>query len=197
MTQSSVAGTGESAERPSAGPLLRLVEFVNRPLLIRTLTFGLTCLAIAAWIGTYLIFANAGLEGPDPGVVLGFLYLDLSVLLLLSALIGQQLVGLWLRRRQRRAGSGLQVRLVVMFSLVAVTPTIVVAIFALVVFEFAMRSWFSERISTAVTSSRTVAEAYLEEHKRHVIGDTLAIAVDLNRLARSQADRQRDVCPRP
>ena len=186
MTQSSVAGTGESAERPSAGPLLRLVEFFNRPLLIRTLTFGLTCLAIAAGIGTYLTFADAGLEGPDPGVVLGFLYLDLSVLLLLTALIGQQLVGLWLRRRQRQAGSGLQVRLVVMFSLVAVTPTIVVAIFALVVFEFAMRSWFSERISTAVTSSRTVAEAYLEEHKRHVIGDTLAIAVDLNRLARSQ-----------
>ena len=186
MTQSSVAGTG-GGDRTSAGRLVRLVEMANRPALFRALAFGLTCLAIAAGIGTYLTFANAGLEGPDPEVVLGFLYLDLSLLLLLVALIGQQVVGLWLRRRQRRAGSGLQVRLVVMFSLVAVTPTIVVAIFSMVLFDFAMKSWFSERISTAVSSSRTVAEAYLAEHKRHVIGDTLAIAVDLNRLARSQS----------
>ena len=183
MTESTVAGTGSSETAPTGGRLVRLIAWSARVGLVRTLAFSLICLAILAGIGTYFTFVNAGPGGPDPEVVLGFLYLDLSLLLLLGALVGQHLVGLWGRRRQGLAGSKLHMRLVVMFSLVAVTPTILVAIFSMVLFDFAMKSWFSERIATAVGASRAVASSYLEEHKRNIKGDALALARDLNSQA--------------
>jgi two-component system nitrogen regulation sensor histidine kinase NtrY len=46
-----------------------------------------------------------------------------------------------------------------------------------------MRSWFSERIGTAVDASQVVAESYLEEHRQNIRGDALAMANDLNRDA--------------
>ena len=65
----------------------------------------------------------------------------------------------------------------------AVIPTIVVAIFSVLLFDFGIRSWFSERIGTAVDASQLVAESYLEEHRQNIRGDALAMANDLNRDA--------------
>ena len=50
-------------------------------------------------------------------------------------------------------------------------------------FDFGIRSWFSERVSTAVTGSVAVAERYLEEHRQVIRGDVLAMANDINREA--------------
>ena len=73
--------------------------------------------------------------------------------------------------------------MVVLFSVVAVIPTIVVALFSVFLFDFGIRSWFTERIGAAVDSSQAVAEAYLEEHRQNITGDALAMAFDLNRQA--------------
>ena len=46
-----------------------------------------------------------------------------------------------------------------------------------------MQSWFSERVSTALSSSQTVAKAYRDEHVRSIQIDALGIANTLNRNA--------------
>jgi len=71
----------------------------------------------------------------------------------------------------------------VLFSLVAVTPTIIVAIFSFLFFTYGVESWFSERVRTALSESQAVAEAYLREHQQVLRGDVLAMAADLNREA--------------
>jgi two-component system nitrogen regulation sensor histidine kinase NtrY len=161
------------------GQLLR--AWVQQVGLVRKAAYALTLLAIASGITSYTVFANAGPAGPEPQVVLGLLYLNLSLLLILVALVAQRLVNLWSQRRQGLAGSQLHGRLVMLFSVVAVIPTIVVAVFSVLLFDFGIRSWFSERIGTAVQGSQAVAEAYLEEHRRNILGDALAMASDLNR----------------
>ena len=159
----------------------RYLVWARRIGLVRKAAYALTGLAIASGLGTYATFANAGPAGPDPEVVLGLLYLNLSLLLILVALVAQRLVGLWVQRRQGFAGSLLHVRLVMLFSVVAVTPTIVVAVFSVLLFDFGIRSWFSEQIGTAVDASQMVAQAYETEHRRNILGDALAMANDLNR----------------
>lgn len=149
----------------------------------RKLVLALTILALISGIGTYAIFAKAGASGPDPNVVLAFMYINLGLLLILGLLVSYRLGRLWLRRRQGLAGSQLHVRLVMLFSVVAVIPTLVVAIFSIVLFDFGIRSWFTERIGAAVDSSQVVAESYLEEHRQNIRGDALAMANDLNRQA--------------
>jgi len=69
----------------------------------------------------------------------------------------------------------------VLFSLVAVTPTIIVAVFSYLFFSFGVETWFSERVRTALSESQAVAEAYLDEHQQVIRADVLAMASDLNR----------------
>ena len=140
-------------------------------------------MAVGSGIGTYTVFARADVAGPDPNLVIAFLYLNLTLMLVLGALVAYRLVRLWSRRRQGLAGAQLHTRLVMLFSVVAVIPTIVVAIFSVLLFDFGIRSWFSERIGTAVDASQLVAESYLEEHRQNIRGDALAMANDLNRDA--------------
>ncbi|MEC9101038.1 MAG: histidine kinase dimerization/phospho-acceptor domain-containing protein, partial [Pseudomonadota bacterium] len=143
----------------------------------------LAVFALFSGIGTYAVFAKAGATGPDPDIVLGFMYLNLGLLLIIGLLVSKRLFRIWSQRRQGLAGSQLHTRLVMLFSVIAVIPTIVVAVFSVVLFDFGIRSWFTERIGAAVDASQAVAAAYLEEHRQNITGDALAMAIDLNRQA--------------
>src|ERR1700747_3727260 len=149
----------------------------------RKLAVALAIPALASGIATYLSLTGAPLYGAHPRAVLALLNLDLILLLALGAVIAKRLIEVWAERRRGLAGSRLQIRLVVLFSLIAVTPTIIVAIFSYLFFSFGIESWFSDKIRTAVTESLAVAEAYLHEHQQAIRADVLAMANDLNRDA--------------
>ena len=96
-------------------------------------------------------------------------------------LIVRQIIRLFIEKKRKQAGSQLQLRLAVLFGVITVFPSIIVASFAVSVVDYSLRGWFSERISTAVNDSVTIADAYLEEHTRSVRGQVLAMANDVNR----------------
>ena len=77
-----------------------------------------------------------------------------------------------------------------LFSLVAVTPGILVVVFSALFLNFGMQSWFSERVRTALNESMAVAKAYLHDHRNIIETDAFALANDLNlnaaRLMRSR-----------
>jgi len=50
---------------------------------------------------------------------------------------------LWIDRRSGIAGARLHVRLVMLFSAIAVIPAILVAIFAVVTLDLGIEAWFS------------------------------------------------------
>ena len=117
----------------------------------------------------------------DPTAILLLLNADLIFLLGLGVLISRRLVLVWLARRQGLAGAKLHARLVGLFSLVAMAPAIVLAIFSVTFFNYGLQGWFSDRVSTAITDSLEVAEAYLQEHRQTINADVVAMARDLNR----------------
>ena len=164
----------------TSSKMLTIASVDNLP---RKLFLAFIILALGSGVATYTVFAKAGAAGPDPNLVIAFLYLNLTLMLVIGVLVAHRLVRLWSRRRQGVAGTQLHTRLVMLFSFVAVIPTIVVAVFSVLLFDFGMRSWFSERIGTAVDASQVVAESYLEEHRQNIRGDALAMANDLNRDA--------------
>ncbi len=143
----------------------------------------LTVAALLAGFATYGALTENPPFGHDPDTVYILLNLDLVILLLLGSLIARRIAGLWVKRRQGLAGSRLHVRLVALFSVVAVAPAILVATFSMLFFYFGIQSWFSERVSTAVNESFSVAQAYLLEHQQTLRADALAMANDLNREA--------------
>jgi len=149
----------------------------------RKIAIALAIPALASGVATYLALTGAPPFGPHPNAVLLLLNLDLVLLLALGAVVAKRLIEVWAERRRGLAGSRLQIRLVVLFSLIAVTPTIIVAVFSYLFFSFGIESWFSDKVRTAISESLAVAEAYLHEHQQAIRADVLAMANDLNRDA--------------
>jgi two-component system nitrogen regulation sensor histidine kinase NtrY len=147
------------------------------------LAIGLAVAALGSGLATYMAATGSPLFITRPGAVPTLLNLDLVLLLALGALIASRLLQVWAERRRGLAGSRLQIRLVVLFGLIAVIPTIIVAIFSYLFFTYGVESWFSERVRTAIANSLAVAEAYLHEHQQAIRADALAMANDLNRDA--------------
>ncbi|MFV9875451.1 MAG: ATP-binding protein [Rickettsiales endosymbiont of Dermacentor nuttalli] len=148
----------------------------------RKLTFILTILSVIFGIITYSAATKTTNNmGPDPHIVISLLLIDLILLLFLTILISRRLMGVWATRQKYSDGSRLQTRIMLMFSLVSAVPTIIVATFSIMFFNYGIQSWFNTRVSTALEESVAVADAYLKEHRENIRVDALAMSKDLNR----------------
>ena len=148
-----------------------------------TLPIGLV--VIAVFLGTFTYMTLTGLTpfAPSKGVVTALLLANFFVALILAGLIGWRIIRLVMERHSGIAGAKLHVRLVTMFSLIAVLPAITVAVFAVVTLDRGLDTWFSERTRAIIDNALQVAEAYLDEHHQVLRLDVLAMANDLNRAA--------------
>ncbi len=157
-----------------------LVLWAGRVGLVRRLAPALGVAALLSIAATYT--ALRGLPPFDTRPHLDQLLLLINVILVLPlfAIVAWRLVQVWTERRRGLAGSRLHIRLVTLFSLVAVIPTIIVAVFSYLLFSFGVQAWFSERVSSALSQSRAVAEAYLHEHQQTIRADVVSMASDLN-----------------
>ncbi len=168
-------------------------SWAGRTGLRRKIAIVLAAAALLSGIATYLALTGAPPFGPRPVVVLSLLNLDLVLLLALAALVAKRLVDVWAGRRRGLAGSRLQVRLVVLFSLIAVLPTIIVAVFSYLFFSFGIESWFSDKVRTAISESVEVADAYVKEHQQAIRADALGMAQALNQYAATMVISPQDL----
>jgi two-component system nitrogen regulation sensor histidine kinase NtrY len=152
----------------------------------------LVCAALVSVLATYLAMTGTAPLRPEPRLIILLLNIDLVLVLALATLVARKLVQIWAERRRGTAGAKLHTRMVLLFSLVAVTPAIIVAVFSALFLHFGIQGWFSDRIRTAVEESMVIAEAYLKEHQELIRADVLATANDLQRLGVNFAtDRER------
>ncbi len=160
-------------------PFLRRVADM---LLGRGVTLGLALGALFMGIATFVLLSDGSPLGPTrPGQVVGIVLVNLAVILLLVASLAGRLVRVWVERRRGAAGSRLHTRLVLLFSVVAVVPAMLMAGFAALFFNLGIQAWFSDRVRTALEASLSASRAYLEEHQNNIRADALAMANDLNR----------------
>ncbi len=170
----------------------RLIQWAERHHIGRYLTALLLLATLAAGVGTYMAFAGGQFLAGGAETLLLMLYTDLAVALLLAVVVAHRLVRVWAQRMRGSAGAKLQVRLVMMFGIVAVTPAVVVSFLSALFFHYGIQTWFNDRVGTAVQNSVLASEAYLAEHKSLIRADALAMANDLNaEAARLMADPQR------
>jgi two-component system nitrogen regulation sensor histidine kinase NtrY len=149
----------------------------------RKLALALALAAAASAAATWAAMKGLPPFDTRPHLDALLLLLNLVLVLPLFAVVAWRLVQVWTERRRGLAGSQLHVRFVLVFSLLAVIPTIIVAVFSYLLFSFGVQAWFSERVRTALTESLAVAEAYLHEHQQAIRSDVISMASDLNRDA--------------
>ncbi|MFC4255682.1 ATP-binding protein [Croceibacterium xixiisoli] len=107
-----------------------------------------------------------------------------SAALLLGTLIPALALIIFIGRRLaiRRSGSAMgrmHVNLVFFFSLVAAIPTLLVAVFASLLFQSGVEFWFSDNSRGMLQNANELARGYYDQNQRDVGNQTLAMASDL------------------
>ncbi|MEZ2127510.1 MULTISPECIES: ATP-binding protein [unclassified Sinorhizobium] len=144
---------------------------------------GLVLAGGALLCATVTLFILLGLTpiAPTSHVVITSVVINSFFVLGLMALIGREVSRLLRARSRGRAAARLHIRIVSLFSIVAITPAILVAIFASLTLNVGLDRWFSLRTQSIVSSSRNVAQAYMMENASYLQGQTISMANDLER----------------
>ena len=120
----------------------------------------------------------------QPGTLL---YAPLSALLLIGILLPAiAVMALYARkvavRRAEEGGLGsgrLHVRLVALFTAIAAIPTVLVAIFASVLFQSGLEFWFSNRARNMLENTVQIAQASYQRELDRVTSETTTMSSDL------------------
>ncbi len=131
-------------------------------------------------IATFAILTGLTPIKPTSESTAMLLVLNGIVLLVMTLMIVGQAVYLLIERRRGTPGAALHVRLVALFSLIAVVPAILVAVFAAVTLNRGLDAWFSQRTRSIVDSAVNVAESYVRDHAEATRNDVAGIAADLS-----------------
>nr|WP_299688543.1 PAS domain-containing sensor histidine kinase [uncultured Tateyamaria sp.] len=117
---------------------------------------------------------------------------DLVYVLVVAAVVMSQVARLVAARRAKSAGSRLHLRLTAVFGLLALIPTVTVAVFAGLTLNIGLEGWFSDRVSQVVGNSLAAAQAYKEEQREDLAADARALAryIDTVRGAQVVGDRE-------
>ena len=70
------------------------------------------------------------------------------------------------------------------FSLFTLIPSILISVFSLFLFSFALEKYFDKKVSTVVNNSYELAKSYVEEVRNKIRADVVLIAFDTNKSAK-------------
>lgn len=171
----------EPAARARPSRARRLVDIF----LGKFVTLGLAVAAVALGIASFVALSGGTPISLRPNLVTALVVTNLSVLLLLGASLAGRITRVWVARRQGSAGSRMHVRLVLLFSVVATVPTIMVGVFATAWFSLGIQAWFNDRVRTALEEGLQASQGYLAEHRDTIRTDALGMKADLERAGRT------------
>ena len=138
-------------------------------------TLGLVILGPLLALATFLVLGPMG-QGATTRALQLVLLADLVYVLLLAALVIQRVAALLAARRAQSAGSRLHLRLTGVFGLMALLPTVTVAVFAMLTINIGLETWFSDRVRQVVGASLAAAESYEAEQRADLIEDARLLA---------------------
>ena len=78
-------------------------------------------------------------------------------------------------------GSVANRKYIISFGLFTLIPSLLIAIFSLFIFYFALEKYFDKKITTAVNNSYEIAKNYVDEKRNKIQSEIVLIAFDLNK----------------
>ena len=142
--------------------------------------FALVLAGVLCGLATFAILTGMTPIKPTSESTMLLVVLNGIVLLVMALLVLGQLIFLVIEKRRGTPGASLHLRLVSLFSVIAVVPAIIVAVFATVTLNRGLDSWFSLRTRAIVDSAVNVAESYVRDHAEAVRNDVVQISGDLS-----------------
>ena len=79
------------------------------------------------------------------------------------------------------SGSTTNKKYIIFFSLFTLIPSVLISVFSLFLFSFALEKYFDKKITTAVNNSYEIAKNYVSEVRNKIESDIILIGFDLNK----------------
>ena len=86
-----------------------------------------------------------------------------------------------LKNEMNVRGSKANKKYIAFFSLFTLIPSVLIAIFSLFLFSFALEKYLDNKITTAVNNSYELAKNYVDEKRNKIESDIILVAFDLNK----------------
>ena len=154
---------------------VRLARWRNSRSVRTAGVWGLIALGPILAALTFATFSDSVLLAGG-GALRVVLLADFVYALIVAAFVARRLAEMLAARRKKSAGSKLHLRLMRVFTIVALAPTLLVAVFATITLNFGLEGWFSDRVRNVVANSLEAAQAYEEEHRRTLQTDATVLA---------------------
>ena len=138
-------------------------------------------ISFASGLVSLQTFSGDGIFKLNQFNVEALLFINLFLLIILTISILSKIYETFIRKRNEELGRETSKNLVISFLLISSTPSVIITISSLFIFNYGIQNWFDNKILSLVNNSRSVAQNYLGDHQESIAKDTKLIANDLNR----------------
>ncbi|MGE3143780.1 MAG: hypothetical protein AB7L65_10705, partial [Hyphomonadaceae bacterium] len=117
--------------------------------------------AVAALLTAAAAIAAITNGGAGGAAIVWMLCASLAICVVLAGILVHRIFRIIGQRRTISSGARLHLRFVSLFSLAAVAPAVVVAVFLGAVLTQGIESWFSSRVKTVIDNAANVGRSYV------------------------------------
>ena len=128
--------------------------------------FTISLISVLLGVFTFITFINQSFIFLNENNLQYLLILDVTILAIFVLLLVRETSRLFLQYKGNRTGSKTNINYVLQFSLFAFIPSLVVAIFSLILFNIGLQKYFDRKITAAVNNSYEVAKIILMKQKK-------------------------------
>ena len=129
---------------------------------------------------TFFTFINQSFVPLNDFNLQVLLMVDLILLILFLSLILREMYKMLKERRSKKLGSETSLRYLVLFSATTLLPSILIAIFSLILFNVGLQKYFDKKIKSIVNNSAEVASNYVNQTRNSIESDILLMVLDVN-----------------
>ena len=129
---------------------------------------------------TFLTFINKSFIKLTESNLQYLLILNIILLIIFFYIIFREIKNS-LKNDMNVRGSVANRKYITFFSLFTLIPSVLIAIFSLFLFSFALEKYLDNKITTAVNNSYELAKNYVDEKRNKVESDIVLVAFDLNK----------------
>jgi len=129
---------------------------------------------------TFFTFINQSFVKLNDYNLQVLLIIDIILLILFFSLVIFETYKILNEKKEKKLGSETSLRYILFFSTTTLLPSLLIAIFSLILFNVGLQNFFDKKIKTVVNSSSEVANNYLEEVRNSIESDILLVHLDVN-----------------
>ena len=153
-----------------------MLRFIKQNIFI-ALIFAVT---LSVGFLTFLTFINKSFMGLTEFNLQYLLLANIILLIIFFYIIFREIRNS-LKNDMNIRGSIANRKYITFFALFTLIPSILIAVFSLFLFSFALEKYFDNKITTAVNNSYELAKNYVDEKRNKIESDVVMVAFDLNK----------------